>query len=99
MLQVIDTGESWILRRFKAPVPGKPDATWSGHIVRLPATGHHELLLLSIIWENTDQVAAEEALRKSSRLEPREPGTSAEDATGTDRCDCYLWRIMPIWRN
>ncbi len=62
--QVIETGEPWIVDRFKAPIPGKPAAIWDGQVVRLPAAGD-EPWILAIVWDVTKQAANEEALRES----------------------------------
>jgi PAS domain S-box-containing protein len=61
--QVIETGEPWIVERFGAPIPGKPNAIWDGQVVRLPSAAGDEPSILAIVWDVTEQAATEEALR------------------------------------
>jgi PAS domain S-box-containing protein len=65
-LKVLDTGEPIRLQRYKAPVPGKPDAVWEGQYVRIePISKGDEPLVLTFAWDVTEQVKAEAALRES----------------------------------
>ena len=63
--QVIETGEPWVVRRYKVSLPGKPDATFEGQAVRLPSAPGDEPAILAFAWDVTGQAAAEEALRES----------------------------------
>jgi len=65
LLNVIETGEPWILRGFKAPTPGKPNARWAGQVVRLPAAADGEPCLLAFLGDVTEEVAASEARRET----------------------------------
>jgi PAS domain S-box-containing protein len=66
MLQVLKTGIPWIIQKYSAPVPGKPDAVWEGQIVRIePQPDETEPSLLSVVWDVTDNVHMENALKKS----------------------------------
>ena len=62
-LRVLETGEPWDVDRWRAPVPGKADATWRGRVVRLPAVPFEPPAALVVIEDITAQVRAEEAHR------------------------------------
>ena len=63
MRRVLETGETWELKDYMAPIPGVPDATWQGHVVRLPAVEGEEPSALAVVWNVTERKRADEALR------------------------------------
>jgi PAS domain S-box-containing protein len=63
--RVLDTGEPWIVEAYQSPVPGKPDATWQGHVVRLPLVADEEPSALVVVWDITERKKAEESLKKA----------------------------------
>ena len=64
--RVLETGEPWKLESYCAPVPGIPDATWQGHVVRLPAVEGEEPSTLVVVWETTALKRAEESLKRQT---------------------------------
>jgi PAS domain S-box-containing protein len=65
--RVLDTGEPWVVEAYAAPIPGKADARWEGRVVRLPEEPGQELSVLVEIWDVTERVRAEEAVRDSEQ--------------------------------
>lgn len=63
LLQVLETGETWHVEAYPAPVPGNPDAIWQGSIVRLPEIDGEEPCLLAVTWEISEIKKVENALR------------------------------------
>ncbi|MCC6590153.1 MAG: PAS domain S-box protein [Bryobacterales bacterium] len=63
LLHVLETGEPWKVERHNAPVPGRPNARWEGHVVRLPEPLDGEPQLLALLWDVTNRVEAEERLQ------------------------------------
>ena len=103
LLEVIDTAEPWIISGFKAPIPGKPDATWAGQVVCLPAATDGEPALLSIVWDVTEQVGANEA-RRDIEARFRALVTSTSDVVFQSDGDrtgssAFIARVtFPIWK-
>jgi two-component system cell cycle sensor histidine kinase/response regulator CckA len=62
--RVIETGETWHMQSYRAPIPGKPTAAWEGRVVRLPLIEGEEPASLAFVWDVTDRTEAEEALQK-----------------------------------
>jgi PAS domain S-box-containing protein len=62
---VLETGEPWQVESYQAPVPGKPDATWQGQVVRLPLVAGEEPSALVVVWDITERRRTEEAERAS----------------------------------
>ena len=60
--KVLETGEPWAVESYKAPLPGKPNATWEGQVVRLPLAPGEEPSALMLVWDVTGRAALEEAL-------------------------------------
>ena len=48
--EVLLTGRTWELDRYNAPIPGKPDATWEGVILRLPMDENDGPSILVLTW-------------------------------------------------
>ncbi|BDG06615.1 hybrid sensor histidine kinase/response regulator [Anaeromyxobacter oryzae] len=65
LLHVLETGEPWEVERWRAPVPGKPDAAWRGRVVQLPTVPFDPPSALAVIEDITDQTRAEEALDRT----------------------------------
>jgi signal transduction histidine kinase/CheY-like chemotaxis protein len=65
--RVLETGETWHVDRYRAPIPGEPDATWQGEVVLLPPDAAGQPRALVVIEDVTQRVRAEEALRASER--------------------------------
>ncbi len=63
--RVYETGEPWRRERYRAPLPDKPDAAWTGETVKVPGADDEDALLLGITWDVTEQARAEEALRET----------------------------------
>jgi len=66
--EVLKTGKPWEVDDYNAPVPGKPDATWQGRVVRLPLVAGEEPAALAVVWDITDRKRSGEALRQSEEL-------------------------------
>jgi PAS domain S-box-containing protein len=88
--QVIETGEPWIVDRFSAPIPGKPNAIWDGQVVRLPGAGD-EPMILAIVWDVTELAATEEALRASEERFRLALKNSTVSVAAQDRDLRYIW--------
>jgi len=88
LLKVLDTGEPRVLTRFRAPVPGKPNAVWSSQVVRLPAVNGDEPRLLGLVWDVTELAGTEAALRESE-ARYRALVTATSDA---------VCRMSPDWK-
>ncbi len=65
--RVLETGETWIVTRYRAPIPGNPDATWEGEVTRLPDEPGAPPRALVVIQDVTDQARVEQALVASER--------------------------------
>ena len=52
--RVLETGDPWKVESYRAPIPGKPEATWQGLIVRLPARLGEEPSALTVVWDITE---------------------------------------------
>lgn len=63
--RVIETGETWNIDAYLAPIPGKPDATWQGQMVRLPSEEGEEPAALAVFWDFTDRVRMDRELRQA----------------------------------
>lgn len=63
--EVLATGKPWVVENYRAQIPGGVDACWHGHVVRLPVRPGEEASLLVVVWEVTERIRAEEALRQS----------------------------------
>jgi PAS domain S-box-containing protein len=66
--RVLETGEPWKVASYRAPVPGIPDATWDGHVVRLPDQSGEEPSALVVVWDITERKRAEESLEKTANI-------------------------------
>ncbi len=66
-IKVYDSGNPWIIQRYKAPTPGKPEAVWEGQVVRIePKSEKEDAFILSVAWEVTEEAKAEEQLKKTN---------------------------------
>lgn len=65
ILDVLRTGEAWKIDRHKAPIPGEPDATWEGVVLRLPLKEGEEPSVLGLTWDVTEESKQAEALKES----------------------------------
>jgi two-component system, cell cycle sensor histidine kinase and response regulator CckA len=63
--RVLETGEPWVIEAYHTQVPGKPDAIWQGHVVRLPLAAGQEPSALVVVWDITEHKHMEDALRQS----------------------------------
>jgi PAS domain S-box-containing protein len=62
---VMRTGESHEDYGYPVPIPGKPDAAWDQHMVRLPPGTDGEPAVLVITWDVTEHKRTVQALRES----------------------------------
>jgi len=63
--RVLETGEPWEVENYRAPVPGNPDATWQGRVVRLPVVTGEAPSALAVVWDITERRRIEDAERAS----------------------------------
>jgi len=84
---VLQTGKPWEVTAYRAPVPGKPDATWQGRVVRLDEAGK-EPSVLALFWDVTDRARMEAALQESER---RTAARAAELQTVLDTVPAAVW--------
>jgi PAS domain S-box-containing protein len=66
--RVLETGEPWKVENYRAPVAGIPDATWEGHVVRLPDQPGEEPSALAVFWDVTERKRAEESLERTANI-------------------------------
>ncbi len=66
--RVMDTGEPWLVEEYHIPIPGKPDASWQGHVARLPVLQGEAPMALVVVWEITDRIRAENMIRAQSSV-------------------------------
>jgi PAS domain S-box-containing protein len=62
--RVLETGEPWMVDSYRAPIPGKPDATWQGTVVRLPLVDGEEPSALAVVWDITERKQAEDEMAR-----------------------------------
>ena len=68
LVRVLGKGEPWEIDRWRSPVPGKPDATWQGRVVRLPTAAGEEPSALVAIDDVTERRRAAEAAALSEAV-------------------------------
>ncbi|HMK66012.1 MAG TPA: PAS domain-containing protein, partial [Thermodesulfobacteriota bacterium] len=66
--RVLETGETWNVEGYQAPVPGNPEAIWQGHVVRLPLVEGEEPSALTVVWEISALKKAEKAIKRQSNI-------------------------------
>jgi PAS domain S-box-containing protein len=102
---VLETAEPWAVDAYPAPIPGKPDATWEGHVVQVPAPAGDEPAVLAVISDITERVRAETARRESderyrrlfeSMSEGCVVGRMIDDERGRP-CDYQLLEVNPAF--
>ncbi len=65
--QVVLTGQTYANTGYPMPIPGKRDATWDHHVVRLPLHEHQPPSALIITWDTTAHKRLADKLVEANR--------------------------------
>ncbi|MBK5963590.1 hypothetical protein CCR95_05670 [Thiocystis minor] len=63
-LRVIETGETWSIDGYRAPIPSDPEATWDGEAVRLPTPEGEAPSVAVFVVNVSDRLCLERALSR-----------------------------------